>query len=235
MLVHVGKDRSVRIDLGLAALLALIAGAINAAGFHAVGYFSANMTGNVSALSDYAASGQWLLAGLMIALLTLYIAGSFVSALLIEIGRKRQIRAIYAIAIAAEGVLLAALALSDLVLAPAHSSPILVLGLSFLMGLQNATTTRISDARVRTTHVSGMATDIGIELAILAGKAKDGDERPVVRSRFMLHALTLAAFLCGGVIGVLAYVQIGSVMLLIVSLLLLTIAVPEIRKAKHIL
>jgi uncharacterized membrane protein YoaK (UPF0700 family) len=33
----------------------------------------------------------------------------------------------------------------------------------FLMGLQNAVVTRISNARVRTTHVSGTATDIGIE------------------------------------------------------------------------
>jgi uncharacterized membrane protein YoaK (UPF0700 family) len=40
---------------------------------------------------------------------------------------------------------------------------ILILGLSFLMGIQNAVVPRISDARVRTTHVSGMSTDIGIE------------------------------------------------------------------------
>ncbi|MGO8462711.1 DUF1275 family protein, partial [Rhizobium ruizarguesonis] len=42
----------------------------------------------------------------------------------------------------------------------------LVPGLAFLMGLQNAVVKRISDARVRTTHVSGMATDLGIELGI---------------------------------------------------------------------
>ena len=45
--------------------------------------------------------------------------------------------------------------------------------------LQNAVVTHISDARVRTTHVSGMATDIGIELGtafdILRGREKGID------------------------------------------------------------
>lgn len=53
MLIREGTDRTVAIDLKLAASLALIAGALNAAGFQAAGFFSANMTGNVSSLSDY--------------------------------------------------------------------------------------------------------------------------------------------------------------------------------------
>lgn len=36
--------------------------------------------------------------------------------------------------------------------------------LCFIMGMQNATITKISGARIRTTHATGMITDIGIEV-----------------------------------------------------------------------
>ncbi|KKB12354.1 transmembrane protein [Devosia geojensis] len=234
MLVHVGDDRSVKIDIGLATFLAAAAGAINAAGFHAMGFFSANMTGNVSSLSDFAALGQWTLASLLAGLLAAYIVGAFCSALLIEVGRRRNVHGIYAYSIISEGVLLAVLGTADLLLPGIHSGPILIVGLSFLMGLQNATTTRISNARVRTTHVSGMATDIGVELAVLLGGARDNDDRGVVRSRFALHLSTLGAFLVGGIVGVLAYIAMGSVLLLIIAAALLAVSVPEARRAQKL-
>ncbi|MET3901247.1 uncharacterized membrane protein YoaK (UPF0700 family) [Devosia sp. UYZn731] len=95
-------------------------------------------------------------------------------------------------------MLLVGLGLSDELL-PTPNEMAIVLGLSFAMGLQNAATTRISDARVRTTHVSGMATDIGISLASLTIKAQDADGS---RARLWLHLSTIFAFLLGGVIGV---------------------------------
>ena len=61
MLIHAGRDRPVTFDLQLAVWLSLAAGAVNAAGFRALGFFSANMTGNVSSMSEGLASGDlWL-------------------------------------------------------------------------------------------------------------------------------------------------------------------------------
>ncbi len=51
MLIREGADRNDTIDLLLAGCLAGIAGALNTAAFYTVGFFSANMTGNVSARS----------------------------------------------------------------------------------------------------------------------------------------------------------------------------------------
>ena len=59
MLVQLGTARNERIDLNLACTLAGIAGALNASAFYSVGFFAANMTGNVSVLSDHFAIGQW--------------------------------------------------------------------------------------------------------------------------------------------------------------------------------
>jgi uncharacterized membrane protein YoaK (UPF0700 family) len=166
MLISQGAARNERINLNLACSLAAIAGALNAAAFYAVGFFSANMTGNVSALSDHLATGQWMPSLFFFAIVMVFILGSTLSSLLINAGRRQGTRGIYAYSILVEAILLALLGGADLWITASWRVSLLVLGLAFLMGLQNATVTRISDARVRTTHVSGMATDIGIELGI---------------------------------------------------------------------
>jgi uncharacterized membrane protein YoaK (UPF0700 family) len=231
MLLRVGDARPANIDVRLAAILSCVAGAINAAGFHAVGYFSANMTGNVSALSDYIVTGKGQLAALFLAIVTAFIFGSFCSALLIEAGRRRGVPAIYAYSILLEAVLLLLLGCAELFLPGAHSSAMLVVGLSYVMGLQNAATTRISNARVRTTHVSGMATDIGIALAVLSGGGLANEERSAARSRLLLYSTTIASFIGGGIIGVLVYQVINGALLLAAAAILFGIALPEVRRA----
>jgi len=236
MLIHEGDERTVEVDVRLASALAGVAGAVNAAGFHAVGYYSANMTGNVSALSDYLATGNLLFAALYASIVTAFISGAWASSLMINYGRRRKVRAVYAFSILMEGTLLAAFGLADLWLPGIHRSVVLVIGLSFLMGLQNASATRISNARVRTTHVSGMATDMGIELATLFDVRRgveSAEEWPANRSRLRLHAMTILAFLIGGVVGVLLYGLVGGSLLVGAAILLISIAVPEIIKARR--
>lgn len=230
MLIREGDQRNISIDIRLAVLLAGIAGALNAAGFQAVGLFSANMTGNVSALSDHLGLGQFSAAALFGSLIVLFIAGAFVSGLLIEAGRKRQVRAIYAFSIALEGLLLLLLGGLDVVVHTLDQSVSLVLGLSFVMGLQNAATTRISNARVRTTHVSGMATDIGLGIAALCGGG--GPEREDALARLRLYTSTIIAFLIGGVLGAILYLLIGGYLLIITAAILFAIALPEVRRAR---
>ena len=230
MLIREGDQRNISIDIRLAVLLAGIAGALNAAGFQAVGLFSANMTGNVSALSDHLGLGQFSAAALFGSLIVLFIAGAFVSGLLIEAGRKRQVRAIYAFSIALEGLLLLLLGGLDVIVHTLDQSFSLVLGLSFVMGLQNAATTRISNARVRTTHVSGMATDIGLGIAALCGGG--GPEREDALARLRLYTSTIIAFLIGGVLGAILYLLIGGYLLIITAAILFAIALPEVRRAR---
>lgn len=227
MLVREGENRTIGIDIRLAALLAGVAGALNAAGFQATGFFSANMTGNVSAISDYLGLGQFSLAALFSALVASFIAGAFISGLLIEAGRKRGVRAIYAYSITLEAVLLVALGVLDLI---APNVITLILGLSFIMGLQNAATTRISNARVRTTHVSGMATDIGLGLAAVVG---DPPQRAEAIARLRLYLTTILSFFAGGILGVVAYVMIGGWLLLVSAAVLVMIATPEALRASR--
>ncbi|KRA95658.1 hypothetical protein ASD83_18605 [Devosia sp. Root685] len=219
MLISEGHKRTFRLDGQMAVLFAAMAGALNAAGFQAAGFFSANMTGNASSFSDHLALGDWSLAGIFALFLSAFILGAMVSGLLIQWGGTRQSRAKYAYGIVLEGLVVFVLGGADLLqVLPAHG---LVLGLSFAMGIQNAATTRISNARVRTTHVSGMATDIGLGLAGLIGaQSKD----PEATARLRLYSMTMAAFIFGGILGVAAYLAIGGWMFVGMGLALLTIA-----------
>ncbi|WIJ26994.1 YoaK family protein [Devosia sp. RR2S18] len=228
MLIREGDQRDLAVDIRLATLLAGIAGALNAAGFQAVGLFSANMTGNLSAFSDHLSLGELGAAALFGALLVVFIAGACTSGLLIEAGRKRQIRAIYAFSIVLEGLLLLLLGGVDIFIPAFDSSALLVLGLSFVMGLQNAATTRISNARVRTTHVSGMATDIGLGLAALFDRAP---QRESALARLRLYTSTIIAFLIGGIVGVALYLTIGGYLLVFAAAILFAIALPEVKRA----
>src|SRR5690606_20011047 len=100
-------------------------------------------------------------------------------------------------------------------------------GLSFAMGLQNATATRISDARVRTTHISGMATDIGIELGILFDHVRGktlAEADCQALSRLRLHVATITCFLMGGVGGVMLYLRIGSGLIRVCAAVLMTLS-----------
>lgn len=236
MLIREGEQRTVRVDVGLAALLAGVAGAINTAGFVAVGYYSANMTGNVSFLSEYLVSGDLGIAGMFALIVVAFMAGAFASGMMISVGRRRNIRAIYAMSVIVEGALLAALGAGTLLVPAFGRSAALILGMSFAMGLQNAAATRISNARVRTTHVSGMATDIGLELSAIIDAIRGKLPREELASnaaKLALHCSTIIAFLAGGVLGVLFYTLAGGAMLVGAGMLLIIVCMPELGRARR--
>ena len=98
------------------------------------------------------------------------------------------------------------------------------------MGLQNAATTRISGAKVRTTHVSGLATDLGLALAALInGRAPRAEILP----RLRLFATTILAFFLGGVVGVGLYLAIDGLLFFGGAVMLALIALPEVSRARH--
>jgi uncharacterized membrane protein YoaK (UPF0700 family) len=235
MLIRQGEARNPRLDRRLAFTLAAVAGSLNAAAFYAVGFFSANMTGNVSSLSSLLALGQWRRGlGYLIVVLT-FIGGATVSTLVIDAGLRRAIVTIYARVVLVEAGLLLVLCVARLILERAHGVPLLIMGLSFLMGLQNAIVTHISDARVRTTHVSGMSTDIGIGLARLMTLSRDEavvDARLAVAAKLHLHIGTIASFLVGGILGVMAYHSVGDLSFAISALPLVAVAIPALFEAE---
>ena len=238
MLITSENTRTFNTDIRLACTLAAVAGALNTAAFETVGFFSANMTGNVSSLSDHLAKANLHVGLFFLLIVLLFIAGSSVSTLIINSGRRRQIRGIYAINILLEGVALLVLGVIESWFSFRESGVLLVLSLSFLMGLQNAVVTRISNARVRTTHVSGTATDIGIELAMLFDvirRKESPKDAPLYLERLKLHFFTVMAFLLGGVLGILLLNALSYKLLILIGVMLTALALSALKRAGHVL
>jgi uncharacterized membrane protein YoaK (UPF0700 family) len=80
-------------------------------------------------------------------------------------------------------------------------------------GVQNAMATTYSGAVVRTTHLSGMFTDLGIGL----GHALRGV--PLQRRRLALCGLIIASFFAGGVLGAFAFFRWHTDALLVPAIL----------------
>jgi uncharacterized membrane protein YoaK (UPF0700 family) len=215
-------------------VLTFVAGAINAGGFLAVGQYTSHMSGIFSAMADNLAMGALGVAGLGFAAFLPFLLGAACSAMLINWGRRHGLHSRFAMPLMLEALLLLAFGtLGRLV----HASPafvaIAVPLLCFIMGLQNATITKISGARMRTTHVTGIVTDIGIELGKLAYWNKDSSRPdPVVadRTKLRLLSLLLCSFFLGGVIGAIGFDRIGLLFALPFAALLLLLSVPPLAE-----
>jgi uncharacterized membrane protein YoaK (UPF0700 family) len=213
-------------QLGLT--LTFVAGAINAGGFMIVGQYTSHMSGIVSAMADHVALGlgQVVLAGLL-ALLS-FMAGAAHSAWLINLGRRLGWRSRYALPLLVEAALLLCFGMMGAVL-PAELVAIPVVPLlCFLMGVQNACITKISGARMRTTHVTGIVTDLGIEIGKLtywnADTRSDAPRVIADRAKMRLLAGLLTCFAVGGLVGALAFARIGLAACLPLAVVLLILA-----------
>ena len=112
----------------------------------------------------------------------------------------------------------------------AHREQVFVVVLCFTMGLQNATITKVSDAQIRTTHVTGMVTDIGIELGKLGYRSRLPGVPPVRADLGKLGMLTslVALFFVGGLLGAVGYRAAGFQVLIAPALALLAVAAPPV-------
>ncbi|MDH4392359.1 MAG: YoaK family protein [Aquabacterium sp.] len=227
----VGHQRTRRANRQLGLMLAFVAGAINAGGFLAIQRYTSHMTGIVSGVADDLALGH---AGLALAgalLVAVFISGAITTTVLIHWARRRRLHSEFALSLLLEALLLLAFGLVGANLA--HTSALLVPAaaalLCFIMGLQNAMVTKISQSEVRTTHMTGVVTDLGIELGKLLywNRLPDSPAEPMVRAnrdRMRLHASLLASFAGGGLAGALAFQWLSFFATVPIALLLAGLA-----------
>lgn len=203
----------------LGILLSFVAGVINAGGFVMVGYYTSHMTGVVSSLAADIALNNKVLAVSVFMFLVSFVSGAFTSTIVVNWARNKKLHGEFAISLMIEALLLLVLGVfaGIFVHSGVFYTDAIVMLLCFIMGLQNAIITKISNAEIRTTHVTGIATDIGIEIGRIICLRK-GDERiPLQYHRLIIHLSLLASFLIGGIIGVLGFKYLGSVAAIILS------------------
>jgi uncharacterized membrane protein YoaK (UPF0700 family) len=217
MFRHQGKARTYRHNVRIASLLSFVAGMVNVAGFLAIGRLTTNVTGHFAFLiEDVLRLEFW--AGLVYLLyIFFFFLGSFVSNFLIEIVSRRDLNFAFAVPTSIEAMLLLFIGiLGNVELLNAH---VIAFSLLFAMGLQNSLVTTISNSRVRTTHLTGLFTDLGIELSQLFFY-KSTDQRHKLLTSIKLRLTIICFFFLGGVASGILYLKVGLITLCIASMLL---------------
>ena len=237
-----GRDRSARADRQLGIALAFVAGAINAGGFLAVQQYTSHMTGIVSAMADNLVLGDYALIGAGAAGLLSFVTGAACSAVMVNYARRRRMHSEYALPLLVEAILLLGFGLLGARLARIEALfvPLTVTLLCFIMGLQNAVMTKLSHGVIRTTHLTGTVTDLGIEIGKLLYWNRDPapETRTEVRAdreRMTVLAVLLLCFLTGGIAGAYGFKLLGYVSTVPLAILLATLAlVPMVDDLRRI-
>ena len=216
------NNRSLQTNARLGAVLAFVAGAANAGGFLAVGTYTSHMTGVVSALADQLVLGNVVLAAAAFGALAAFLLGAMTTAWLVNWGLREKLASAYGLPLLLESVLLLIFGIFGAVISlwSQFFVPLTVVLLCFIMGLQNAVITKISKAEIRTTHVTGLVTDLGIELGKLLyinrTRAKPNDPHPAEpvranRPKLRLHLILVSSFFIGALCGALGFKFVGYV------------------------
>lgn len=195
-------------------LMAALAGAINAGGFFAVSRYTSHITGTLSQAADDVYLGDWLSAAKALCAIFAFILGAAHAHWTILWAKRHRFRSSYGLALWLEAVYLLLFGLLGLALLQNRLwfSPAVLL-LCFIMGIHNTVLSVLSGSVLRSTHMTGTATDLGIELAKMLYYSRNHNPRlpdiHVNRPKTKLLTGMLLSFLAGGIIGAWGYHRIG--------------------------
>lgn len=158
MLSHNGEKRTLAHNLHIASLLSFVAGIVNISGFLSIKRLTTHVTGHFAFLVEEVFRLNFTAGWVLLLFIFFFFAGSFVSGFLVELLHHKNKSYVYRIPLLLESIILFTLAFSGQFLIQKHPE-ILAYALLFSMGLQNSLVTTISNAKVRTTHLTGLFTD----------------------------------------------------------------------------
>lgn len=219
MFRHQGKTRTPKHNVRIAMLLSFIAGLVNIAGFLGIHTLTTNVTGHFATLIIDVYAMDWTIVLVYISYLASFLIGSFTSSVLIEWMSMQKKFNIYLLPTLLESGILIIVPIS-LYFYVSFSPNLIACLLLFAMGVQNSFVTKISNAVVRTTHLTGLFTDLGIELShLLFSSQKHVYHQNVSTIKLRLNIIFF--FFFGGIIGGFLFTKIDFFVLLVAGCILL--------------
>lgn len=236
-----------RENLELGLLLAFIAGLVNTVGFLQFDAFVSHMSGHATLSAVKYAEGNSSAALVFLMELVSFVMGALTTSFLLHGHTLLEKRVKFTAPVVLEAIcLLVFLVLTELqgnFRLTYDRISLTTLILAYAMGLQNAMLRHTSGTIIRTTHITGVLTDIGIEIgaASHAGRMAFRQERALAAAidafwerlgigRFTFHSLLIGAFFCGAVLGTLGYFYVLTKVLLIPCTMLALLAIREYRR-----
>jgi len=207
MFRHQGKSRTLKHNLRIATVLSFVAGIVNITGFLYAKQLTTNVTGHFALFIYDMAHAQFWKGTIYFLYIFSFLFGSFLSSFLIEKYRENKQLNVFVLPTIIESFILISIGIlgnnteSDFL-------NLIVCLLLFAMGIQNSFVTKISDAVVRTTHLTGLFTDLGIDISQLFFP-KTHKNRTTLKSNIKLRIFIILFFFFGGLVGGFLYSEIN--------------------------
>ncbi len=230
MFSHTGKNRTLQHNLKIASLLSFVAGIVNVAGFLSVQRLTTNVTGHFAFFVDEIFKFNFWEGFIFFLYIFFFFLGSFISNVIVEMVTRINDKLIYIIPIIIESVILFSIAIFGQFLISKNPN-LLAFSLLFAMGMQNSLVTTISNATVRTTHLTGLFTDLGIELSQLFFYTKN-EQKVKLYSSIKLRLTIISFFFFGGLLGGIFYTSLKLYILAIAGIILIIGIIIDYLKLK---
>ena len=235
MFRHRGKRRKHKHNIYLASLLSFVAGLVNVSGVIALGTLTTNVTGHFAYGVEAFTNATYLKAFSYFLYIQFFLLGAFSSNFIVELALLKKLKnpSVYPIFLEISILVLLAIIwpIQPISILIKH---IMACALLFAMGSQNALVTKISDSLVRTTHLTGLFTDLGIELSQLFF-FRQPEQKAKLKQSIHLRSMIITFFFLGCLVGGVVFPFINSNTLLLAAGCLLIAASFDTIRYRYLL
>lgn len=201
MFRHQGKNRTFIHNLRLATLLSFVAGIVNVTGVLSVQTLTTNITGHFAYFAEEIMKRDYAAAIPFFVFTVFFLFGAFTSNFLAELISRKHPNLSHVIPIALEMIILISVGIFGVQSSLSSSEgKWIAFAMLFAMGIQNSLVTKISQSTVRTTHLTGLFTDLGIELSQLFFYKKP-EENKKLKTNIYLRLSIIIFFFIGCISG----------------------------------
>ncbi|MEJ5056522.1 YoaK family protein [Sphingobacterium sp. MYb382] len=235
MLRKYSNHRTNSDNIKLGALTAFSAGMVNVISVIVFFSFTSNVTGYYAILAQEVSKGNWYQVAVVLLWILLFFIGSMISNLIIIHGKgKRSVYMTHAIPVMLEflSILFVGIYLQFFYKDTLQETELLVGALLFAMGLQNGLTATISNFAVKTTHLTGLTTDLGILVSMFTKKVNRQNKSLV--DKFHLLLFIFLSYILGGIVSGVFYNNFQNHTFYLVCFILLIIAFYDFYKLKKV-
>lgn len=234
MLRKYSNSRTLGDNIKLGAMTAFSAGMVNVLSLLLFLSFSSNVTGYFAIIAAEIVKGNWHQTAVVMTWILLFFFGSFVANFMVIHFNKRNKYFAHSLPIILEILCLLTVGFygNFFYEETLAETEILLALMLFAMGLQNGLTASISNFAVKTTHLTGTTTDLGILFSMFT-KAEFRDN-PALRGRAWLLSAIMATYVAGAIVGGVAFFHIGFDMFYVISLFLVTVILYDAYKISMI-
>lgn len=193
---HLGKNRTIKHNIKIAVILSFVAGIVNVVGFLSIHQLTTNVTGHFALFINDVANFKFWEGIVFLVYIFFFMLGSFSSSYFIEKFKRKTINIFPNLVLfEAFSLIFVASTYNNI-----NNYHVIASILLFTMGFQNSYVSKISNTLVRTTHLTGLFTDLGIDLSHLFF-AEHIQNKPKLLASIKLRVYIILFFFFGGLLG----------------------------------